>query len=219
MLTSSIASPSKLGKKQSGSVCLLSGSVTRLQQPVSHLTERLCCEETRRIVAVSQRPQFLHGTNIDLGCMCQDQTTSTVDWHHLLTLPAHAALRPNPLYSTSVRHEPAETAGRKQLIPQCSAGLRSGLHNLSQTGEPIHPTPFGANGAGLEGGLWSQTVEVTAGGGTSQHLSALTSSPLTGRCGRPRLSPSRCLHTWCSSCNHSRDSLAVFLRPLTPPGA
>lgn len=120
---------------------------------------------------MSQRPQFLHGTNIDLGCMCQDRTTSTVDWHHLLTLPPHAALRPNPVYSTSVRHEPAETAGRKQLIPQCSAGLRSGLHNLSQTVEPIHPTPFGANGAGLEGGLWSQTVEVTAGGGTSQATS------------------------------------------------
>lgn len=111
--------------------------------------------------------QFIRCTNIILSCMCKDQATSTVAWHLLIT--SSAAVRPHPVcfffLSTSVRHKSAKTARHKQLIP---AGLRSGLHKWSQILKLVL-----TNVADFKGGVWPRLWRcgVTAGCGTSQHLS------------------------------------------------
>lgn len=89
---------------------------------------------------------------------------------------AHTAVTPYSIFSTSVRHKLAKTAGRKQLIPQCSAGLRSELHNLSQTVELIHSTLYERT-VDFGPRLWTCKVS-TAGCGTSQQISALRLSPI-----------------------------------------
>lgn len=106
--------------------------------------------------------QFIHGTNMKRCSMCRGQNQSR--------RPHHGAVGPRSILFQSA----LVTSRLKQLIPQCSAGLRSGLHNSSQTVEQTAPTlleptvrismvDFGPR-------LW--TSEVPAGCGAFQHVSA-----------------------------------------------